>query len=265
MDQYFENNRQLWNRRAALHKESDFYDLKGFLQGETSLKSVEIKALGSVVGKSLLHLQCHFGLDTLSFERLGAEVTGVDFSEEAIGLAKSIRDEQGMTARFINSNVYDLDKHLNDRFDVVFTSYGVICWLNDINSWARIVSQFLKPGGVFYIIEFHPVIMMFNEDTGEMIYPYFHQDEPIEQIVQYTYANPDELLDHKEYSWNHSLADVVNALIDNGLVIDRLEEYPFSSYNCFPDLVAGKDGYFWHKKNQGNIPLMFSISATKPI
>ncbi len=264
MEQYFENNRKLWNRRTALHKDSEFYDLPGFMAGASSLKPLELEALGEVSGKTLLHLQCHFGLDTLSWARQGASVTGVDFSEDSIALAKKIRQESSLQAEFICCNVYDFPKVNDQLFDVVFTSYGVLCWLPDLSKWAQIVSDCLKPGGVFYIVEFHPVLMMFDEVTGEMKYPYFHEKDPHAQEVAFTYANQSQALNHQEYSWNHSLADVVNALCDQGLTITSLNEYPFSSYNCFADLALGADGYYWERSREGQMPLMFSIKAKKP-
>lgn len=264
MEQYFENNRQLWNRRTALHQHTDFYDLSGFKEGKNTLKSVEMEALGQVKGKSLLHLQCHFGLDTMSWERLGARATGVDFSEDSIKLAREIRDELGMSSEFICANIYHLPQLLKQTFDIVFTSYGVICWLPDIQKWAQLVAAYLKPGGIFYMVEFHPVLMMFDEVSGEIKYSYFHEKEPHMQQVEYTYANPEKSLDHREYSWNHSLSDVVNALCDQGLVIQELNEYPFSSYDCFANLEVDAQGYYWEKHRRGKMPLMFSIKAKLP-
>ena len=265
MDQFFENNRKLWNRRTALHKESDFYDLKGFEGGGSSLKQLEIKELGAVSGKSMLHLQCHFGLDSLSWEKLGAEVTGVDFSDAAIELACQIREKHHFKTQFVKSDIYQLKQHQLGQFDIVFTSYGVLCWLPDLKRWANIINHHLKPGGVFYIVEFHPVVMMYHEVTGNIEYPYFHHETPFEQEVEYTYANKHEVLKHKEFSWNHSLADVLNALISNGLEINHLNEFPYSSYNCFADLEVGEDGYYWDKRSKGSKPLMFSILATKKL
>ena len=263
MEQYFENNRHLWNRRTALHQHTDFYDVQGFKDGGNSLKSIEKEALGDVTDRSLLHLQCHFGLDTLSWERLGAQATGVDFSEDAIKLAQEIRDEQGMKSRFICCNVYDLPQHLQETFDIVFTSYGVICWLPDLKEWGQLIAGYLKPGGIFYMVEFHPLVMMFDEVNGDLKYSYFHEADPHEQQVEHTYANPQEALDHREYSWNHSLADTVNALTEAGLVIQELQEYPFSSYDCFANLEQGKDGYYWEQHRKGKMPLMFSLKAKR--
>ncbi len=154
----FEHNRQSWNELTPLHFNSEFYDVEGFKQGKTSLNHIELNEIGDVSEKKLLHLQCHFGMDTLSFARMGADVTGVDLSDEAIRTAQQLSSELNIPARFIQSNVYEIDQKLDEKFDIVYTSYGAINWLNDLDLWAKIIDRFLKPGGKFYIIEFHPFI-----------------------------------------------------------------------------------------------------------
>ena len=176
---YFDSNKELWNKKTAIHKNSDFYDLKGFMNGNNTLKDIELKELGNVKGKNILHLQCHFGLDTLSWARLGADVTGIDFSDEAISTAKQINKEAKLDAEFICSNVYDLKAKLNKKYDIVFTSYGVIGWLPDLNRWADIINYFLNPGGVFYMVEFHPVLWMMDDDFKQIKYSYFPHLFPI--------------------------------------------------------------------------------------
>ena len=155
---FFESNRESWNKRTAVHKDSAFYDLDAFKKGRSSLNAIELEGLGDVSGRSLLHLQCHFGMDTLSWQRLGAQCVGVDLSDEAIKLAREINTELGLDARFVCCNVYDLPEHLDGSFDIVFTSYGTIGWLPDLDKWAAVVARYLTPGGVFYIADFHPVL-----------------------------------------------------------------------------------------------------------
>ena len=162
-NKYFEANKALWNKRVDLHFNSEFYDKDKFKKSKNSLNSIELKELGDISGKTILHLQCHFGQDTLSLANLGAEVTGVDFSEEAIIKAKQLSNELNIKADFICSNIYDLKEKLNGKFDIVFTSYGTIGWLPDINKWAEIISHFLKPKGQFLIVEFHPFIWMLDD------------------------------------------------------------------------------------------------------
>src|SRR5919206_2445351 len=164
MNKYVESNRSLWDGWTRLHAHSEFYDLAGFKAGRSSLKDIELAEVGDVRGRSLLHLQCHFGQDTLSWARLGAEVTGVDFSTEAIRLARALNEELHIPARFIQSNIYALPDVLDERFDIVFTSYGVLAWLPDLDAWGEIVARYLKPGGFFYIVENHPLTGMVSDD-----------------------------------------------------------------------------------------------------
>ena len=142
---YFDANKDSWNKRTAVHKDSAFYGLEGFKKGESSLNKIELEELGNVKGKTLLHLQCHFGMDTMSWEREGAIVTGVDLSDEAIKLAKEIADELNLDAKFICCNIYELQQYLDEKFDFVFTSYGTIGWLPDLDKWAAIIAYYLKP------------------------------------------------------------------------------------------------------------------------
>ena len=174
--EYFQANRHLWNQRTAVHKDSAFYNLAGFKKGETSLTPIELSETGSVKDQKMLHLQCHFGMDSLDWARRGAEVTGVDLSNSAIDEAKKLNGELRMNAKFICCNVYDLKSHLSDQFDIVFTSYGVVGWLPDMDKWAEIIADFLKPGGLFYIAEFHPAVWMFDEEFTHVKYYYDNRE-----------------------------------------------------------------------------------------
>ena len=261
---YFESNRELWNQRTTVHKDSDFYDLDGFKNGKNPLNEIELNELGDVQGKSLLHLQCHFGLDTMAWGRLGASVTGVDLSDEAIKTANEINDELGLTARFLCSNVYDLKENLQDQFDIVFTSYGVVGWLPDLNRWADIISHFLKPGGTFYIAEFHPYVWMLDDDFKKIHYPYFNKGV-ITTEQEGTYANRKSDMKLTEYGWNHSLSDVINALISHGMQIEFLNEYDYSPYDCFPNMVRRSDRNFYLTGFEGILPMVYSIKANKTL
>ena len=261
-NEYFEKNREKWNGYVPIHEKSRFYDVDGFKNGRNSLTFVELEELGDVSGKSLLHLQCHFGLDTMSWARLGARVTGVDFSEKAIELARALSKELAISTRFIQSNIYDLPTVLEEQFDIVYTSYGVLCWLPDLKKWGRIINQFLKEQGVFYILEFHPVRSMLN-DEGNITEPYFHTDEPAKYEGSGSYADPSADFKHVSYEWFHSLGDVVNALTDSGLRIEFLHEFPFSTSGDCPFLVKREDGLWYHMNKDIRIPLMFSIKAIK--
>lgn len=258
---YFIANKDLWNQRTRVHKDSVFYDVEGFRNGDTSLKQIELKEMGDVTGKKLLHLQCHFGMDTLSWSRLGADATGIDFSDEAIEMAKNLSFKTGVPANFVCANLYDLPNQLNEKFDIVFTSYGVICWLPDMDKWAEIIAHYLKPGGTFYMAEFHPILWMFDESFREIKY-YYHNQEMITVDSEGTYADKHANIKAKEYSWNHSLSEVINALIKHGLKIEFVNEFPYSPFNCFNELQIGLDGYY-RIHGEEKIPMVYSIKATK--
>ncbi|HRZ31212.1 MAG TPA: class I SAM-dependent methyltransferase, partial [Flavobacterium sp.] len=215
---YININKETWNKKTAVHIASDFYNNEAFLNGKSSLNRFEIDLLGDVSQKKILHLQCHFGQDTLSLARLGAKVTGIDFSDQAIEKAKEYSKQLDLDATFICCDVYDTPNYLDEKFDIVFTSYGTIGWLPDMDKWAAVVSHFLKPEGKFVFVDFHPVVWMFDDDFKEVFYHYF-KSEPIIEEETGTYADKKASLIQKTISWNHSISEVVNALIENGLTI----------------------------------------------
>ncbi len=272
-NQYFEANKNLWNQRTIVHKNSSFYNLAGFKAGENVLTPIELNEVGDVKGKKMLHLQCHFGMDSLNWARLGADVTGVDLSDEAIKEAKQLNDDPsilrqaqysgGMNAKFICCNVYDTSEHVKDFFDIVFTSYGTIGWLPDLHPWAKVIAERLKPGGVFYMADFHPVVWMFDDDFTHIKYVYENRKVIItENEGTYTDRNAD--IKGKEYSWNHSISEVLNALINAGLKIEMFNEHMYSPYACFRNTVESEKGK-WHIKGmEGKIPMVYSIKAKKP-
>ncbi len=266
MDDYLASNRTLWNNWASIHARSAFYDVEGFKAGKSSLQPLEVEEVGEVSGKSLLHLQCHFGMDTLSWARRGAIVTGVDFSETAIELARSLGDEIGVPANWVHSEIYSLPDALTGQFDIVFTSYGTIWWLPDLPRWAEVIQHFLKPGGTFYIADSHPVAMMFEEEGGERLqltYPYFTGREPLRFETKGSYADPDADYQGVEYGWNHSLGEIINSLVNAGLRIEFLHELPYISWQMFPSMQRGDDGWWYLPENRTPIPLLFSVKATK--
>jgi 2-polyprenyl-3-methyl-5-hydroxy-6-metoxy-1,4-benzoquinol methylase len=259
---YFEANKELWNKRTAVHKDSSFYDLAGFKAGKNVLTPIELNELGDVKGKKMLHLQCHFGMDSLNWARLGADVTGIDLSDEAINEAKKLNDELDLNAKFICCNVYDLKEHLGEKFDIVFTSYGVVGWLPDLDKWAEIISHYLKPGGIFYMAEFHPVVWMFDDEFTHI--KYFYENRELIVTENYgTYTDRDADIKGKEYSWNHSISEVLNALIKQGLQIEHFNEFTYSPYPCFSNIVQGEDGNWRIKGMEGKIPMVYSVKAIK--
>jgi len=260
-EQYFEENKKLWNQRTTVHKDSSFYDVTAFLKGKTSLNEIELRELGDVRGKKILHLQCHFGMDSLSLSRTGAQVTGVDLSDAAIEEARRLNEELSLDAKFICCNVYDLKEHVKEQFDIVFTTYGVIGWLPDLNKWAEIVSYFLKPGGFFYMAEFHPVVWMLDEDFKQVKY-YYHNRETIVMEAQGTYTDRYADIQGKEYSWNHSISEVLNALLSQNLQLKFFNEYSYSPYPCFRNVVQGPDGKWRVKGLEDKIPMVYSLKMT---
>ncbi|AEH01298.1 bifunctional 2-polyprenyl-6-hydroxyphenol methylase/3-demethylubiquinol 3-O-methyltransferase UbiG [Lacinutrix sp. 5H-3-7-4] len=260
--QYFSTNKITWNNKVKVHAESEMYAMDAFKKGKNSLMPYELNALGDVTGKSLLHLQCHFGQDTLSWSRLGAKCTGVDLSDAGIKLAKDLNNELNLDAEFVCCNVLDTTKHVRNSFDIVFTSYGVIGWLPDLKPWGKMIAEKLKTGGTFYMAEFHPIVWMFDYLDGKPVMKYgYMQDEVIYEEYEGTYANENANITSKEYGWNHGLSEVINALTEAGLKIEYLNEHNESPYNVLPDLEQTKSGNYVTKDKL--YPLIFELKATK--
>jgi SAM-dependent methyltransferase len=261
-NQYFEANKNLWNQRTSVHKDSEFYNLAAFKAGENVLTPIELNEVSDVKGKSLLHLQCHFGMDTLNFSRMGAKCTGVDLSDGAIKLAQEINDELKLDAKFVCCNVLDTSEYIKEQFDIVFTSYGTIGWLPDLKPWAKMIAERMKPDGFFYIAEFHPVMWMFDDDFTHIKYAYENQEVIVtENEGTYTDRNAD--IKEKEYSWNHSISEVLNALVAAGLKIEFFNEHMYSPYPCFRNTVETEKDK-WHIKGmEGKLPMVYSLKAIK--
>ena len=273
MDDALRANRDLWDAWTGIHTASEFYDVPSFRDGRQPIRlaGYEREEIGPVAGKSLLHLQCHFGLDTLSWARLGANVTGADFSERAVESARALAAEIGVPATFVLSNLYDLPDALEGEFDIVYTSRGVLGWLPDVAGWARVAARFVKPGGTFYVTEIHPAAQVFENDgvaPGELrlAYPYWSHAEPLTFDVHGSYADPGAATDPAlvEHGWDHSLGEIVTALVDAGLRIEFLHEFDFCEWKL-DFLVEGDDGR-WRLPDgtKGQLPLFFSIRASKP-
>jgi SAM-dependent methyltransferase len=255
------SNRALWNNLARVHVKSAFYDVAGFLEGKTALTEIELALLGDIEGQTILHLQCHFGLGTLSLSRLGALATGVDFAGEAISLAKELNQKAGLNATFVECDVNELDKFLDAKFDVVFASFGVIGWHADLTKWCRMASHFLKPGGRFVFAEFHPAFWMLDESTMKVGYSYFRA-EPIIEERQKSYAEPDAGAFGTSYCWNHGLGEFFQLLNGEGIWMDDFQEYDYSPYPIF-QAVAEKHGRYYIKGFEHKVPLVYSITGRK--
>jgi len=268
MDKYQQANLAVWNEWAEINARSKMYDVAGFRAGTRagSLTPIELEEVGEVAGKTLLHLQCHFGMDTLSWARRGAVVTGVDFSDKAVRLARALAQEVGLGARFICSDLYALPEVLTGQFDLIYTTYGVLCWLRDLKRWADIIAHFLKPGGIFYVADFHPFIYVFDEtDPKELRVknPYFYSPTPNEWQVTGSYADREAQVNQPvEYEWVHSLGEIVSVVAGAGLRIEFLHEHR-CSVDRFLDCLEQDAQGWWRLKGTADLPLMFSLRAVK--
>lgn len=261
---YLKINKASWNRKTDTHMESDFYDVKGFLNGKTSLKNIESDLLGDIKGKSILHLQCHFGLDTLSLARMGADVTGVDLSNQAIQRARELAQKTNLDAKFINCDIYDLPNHLNNEFDIIYTTYGTIGWLPDLNKWGAVVAGFLKPGGRLIFVEFHPVVWMFDDEFNKITYRYFNSG-PIIESEKGTYADRYADINLEYVMWNHGLGEVITNLVRNGIEVISLEEYDYSPYDCFKSTIEDEPGKYRIKHLGNKLPMVYSLEGIKKL
>ena len=271
MNEYTVSNQKLWDQWATAHIGSQFYDVPSFKAGRNSLSEIDMAEKPEVEGKSLLHLQCHFGLNTLSWARLGANVTGVDFSTKALEEARLLADELNIEARFVDSDVLELPAVLQGQFDIVYTSYGVISWLPDLTKWASVIQHFLKPGGLFFMIEYHPFIQVFENrlaGTGvEPTYDYYsHPDQPLHfEVNGASYAGENPNITHEiEYGWNHSLGEIITVLTNEGLHLEYLHEFDYINFKMFRDM----DEFAPHRyrlQAAPPLPYMFSFKATKPL
>jgi SAM-dependent methyltransferase len=262
-------NRANWDERVAAHlaPESD-YDVSALNTGRYELHGIEEAELGPVAGLRLLHLQCHFGLDTLALAQRGADVTGLDFSGEAIAAARKLAAETGIEAHFVQSDIYDARANLEGAFDRIYTTWGTIVWLPDITRWAHTIASLLAPGGVFYFADLHPAAMVFDDETatGDMpgwFAPYF-LTEPLVTDDARDYANPVvRLAHHRTHQFIHPVASVVQALIDAGLRLDMIHEHPTIAWRAFASLVE-TEGRLYRFPGKPWLPLSYSLKASKP-
>lgn len=257
-----------WEEQVDIHIGSDFYRVKEFLAGKTSLDPLILDEIGDLRGKRLLHLQCHFGLDTLSLARLGAAATGLDFSPRAIGAAEHLAAEAKLDTRFICARVDKAHEKAGTGYDIVFSSWGVLMWLPDLGVWARNIAQCLAPGGFFYLAEGHPMLWAFD-DEGEtaaenlrVVRSYFLEG-PQQWDNARDYADPSVSLAHfRSHEWQHTLGEVVTALAEAGLRIEFLHEHDRLVWQGLPCLV--QDGpYFTMPDNAPRLPLSYSVKARK--
>ena len=270
MDEYRQTNLVNWNERTGIHAESRLYDLAGYVSDPNKISDVvefDRHELGDVRNKSLLHLQCHIGTDTLSLAGLGARVTGVDFSPDAIATARRLSAECGTLGRFEVAELYDTPQVISDTFDIVYTGVGALTWLPDIASWGRVVAAMLNPGGTFYIREFHPMLWTVDDEQDDealiVKYPYF-EGPAIKFDNEHTYSDGGKLANTANFEWNHSLSEIVMALLDHGLELKFLHEHTFAESQNLKCMVEAENGHWRLPSGGERLPLMFSLLAVKP-
>ncbi|MGW5419554.1 class I SAM-dependent methyltransferase [Streptomyces sp. NPDC003943] len=268
-DDWHEANRARWDERVPIHAASDFYGLDDFRAGKDALRDFELAEVGDVTGRSLLHLQCHIGLDTLSWARHGAaRVVGLDFSEPAVETARSLAADLGLTpeqAAFVAADAYDAATAVPDSaYDIVYTGGGALCWLPDLERWAETAASLVAPGGFLYVAEFHPMADSFDDETAtRLVHDYFVRD-PWVDTTPGTYADLDAATTHNlSVEWVHPVGEVVTALAKAGLRIEFLHEHDMTLFPRFESLARQEDGYYRFAADRPRIPLMYSIKASK--
>lgn len=259
-------NRANWDARVPIHASSRFYDVPGFVAGRSCLREFELAEVGDVDGRTLLHLQCHIGTETLSWARLGATVTGLDFSAPALDTARAVAEQIGATdARFVESDVYEAATALEGQtFDIVYTGLGALCWLPDLERWARTAASLVKPGGFLYLAEFHPFCDILADDGKTIEFDYF-STEPRVWEEDATYTDGASLSEHAvSVDWQHGIGDVVSALLAADLRIELLHEHDYSLFPRFPDMLVEGRRYLL-PPGRPRVPMMYSIRASKPV
>lgn len=260
---YLALNRAHWDERVPIHTAGDFYDVEGFRAGRDPLRAFEAAELGSVGGRDLVHLQCHFGLDTLGWARRGARVTGLDFSQPAIDFARRLAADCRLEARFEVGDLYHAAEVLGKRYDIVYTGLGALCWLPDIKRWAEVVDNLLRPGAILYLVEFHPITAIFGDDDMDVALPYF--DRPRLWDEPGTYADLGaETAHNRTWEWVHTLSDVMQAVLERGMRLEHFAEHDYTLFPRWPWLV--KEGFDTYRmpKDRPALPLMYSLRVRKP-
>jgi SAM-dependent methyltransferase len=262
-------NRNYWDDKAGFHASS--WDVDAFVADParlTTIVAADREGLGDVRGRSLLHLQCHFGMDTLAWARLGAKVTGVDFSPRAIAIANELAARAGLAARFLETDLYATPDVLKEAFDIVYTGGGALCWLPDIRAWAQVVGRMLRPGGTFYIREAHPVLWSLEDerDDRQLVIgrPYFEPAQPTRWDAAPIWDKEAPAVT-THYEWNHGLGEIVGALIAAGLAIEALREHRTCLWQALPFMVEDENGWWRLPDRPERLPLMYSIRARKAV
>jgi 2-polyprenyl-3-methyl-5-hydroxy-6-metoxy-1,4-benzoquinol methylase len=259
-------NKAFWDHIAPVHHNS-YASIDELRSGGTGLDDIQLRELGDVHNKSVLHLQCHIGTDSISLERQGAHVTGVDFSTRSIEIAQQLNSELNATVAYICCDIYDLANHLDEKFDVVYTTQGVLTWLADIDRWGELVAHFLKPGGFLYLMDIHPIVYIFDNDTAHSLkikFPYFASEPFFCQDEIADYSDPKHVSDHPTFEWIWTMSDIVNSLLKNNLSLAFLNEFHKLFYRGFTTMKKDGTGWWRLPRYDKKLPLMFTLKAVKP-
>jgi SAM-dependent methyltransferase len=265
-------NRGHWDEKVALHLGPRGYDLTSLRAGRGRFNAIEEAELWPVDGSRILHLQCHFGSDSLKFAQRGATVLGLDFSAPAIDAARRLASELGLADRacFVHADLYDAPAAIPEAaaFDMVFVTWGAICWLPDIYRWAEIVCHFLKPGGSLYLADAHPAAMVLDDAAAlpdgrpGFFAPYFSR-EPVVMDEAHDYVDETStVVNATTYTWIHPLGDIISGLLKAGMALDWLHEHDAITWRMFDVLVWGADG-LWRWPDKPWLPLAFSLRSTR--
>lgn len=271
--EWFADNQANWNDRARTHMSGNYYGANELITNPESISAElaqDIHRFGNLNGKSVIHLQCHLGTDTIGFARRGAKrVVGLDLSDTSLEFAKDIAAKSGVTVEFVHSNVYDARENVEGSFDLVYTSLGVLCWLPDIEKWAETIVSLMAPGGCFFIRDDHPMFMTISDDVSNGLkieQSYFQLDQPLTWEDETSYIlddNAPKIKAKRNHQWNHSIGEIITALIRAGLTIDSVEETPYSAWCPWPELMV-KEGHVYRLKDAPErLPLQFVICAHK--
>lgn len=271
MDEYTRTNLENWESRVPVHTGAGGYDLQRFVDDPDALSDVvafDASRLGDLTGLRVVHLQCHIGTDTLSLARLGANVTGVDFSPTALAAARDLSERAGPSIRLVESAVDDVPERLPETFDLVYTGVGALNWLPSVRRWATVIAGLLQPGGRLYLRDGHPMAYALDDERTDRLlvveYPYFETQEPQRWETPHSYTESREPLEYPvTYEWNHGLGEIVQAVIDAGLRLTRLEEHREIEWPFFGWMRPTNRGGFVLPDRPERLPLMYSLEAVK--
>ena len=271
MADYRDVNLANWNDRAAAHAASPDYPVAELIDDPGALSKVvsfDRDLLGPLTGQRGIHLQCHIGTDTISLSRLGATMTGLDFSDKSLDEARRIARLAGADVRFVQSDVYDAVAAAGDGYDFVYTGVGALCWLPDVSRWAKVVAGLLRPGGRLFVREGHPVLWALDDERSDALvldYPYFEHAEPL--IFEYddTYVATDvKFTNNVTHTWNHGLGEIVTAVLDAGMTLTSLIEHRSVPWKALPGQMHQLPNGEWQLTDRPDrLPHTYTLQAVR--